>query len=810
MFHLNCLIFLGLLLPRCFGVPLPDDKALDCAVRSAAYEYASELQGHTLPDFFDALALHDYCGINPPLADDIIRHYDVPEVVGPSFYADAKYGKDSNPGTLSEPFQSLPRSVLACQATGGNPCNVFLSDSAPYILTSPLVLGSINNGLTIRAMEGQSPVITSAFPVESWSPLKIDSENNIWRTTLNTSAPLPRALLVGGRRLPRARYPNAIDWETDLVPVGYTNATSWAPSRPYNPATPVLQPDATRPFDVFFPNWTWAQGGVANDFFDPPEGYWISPSPTGGVTFAVPSGFNYSTSRFSPRASLWNVSAGGGAVVKVFHGEYWGSWAFEIESFDAELGTVVFGKGGYQEARGSKVGGALHFENIREELDSPSEWFADLENGTLDLFWNATSGTPPPPGVVSAASLENLISIIGTPSSPASNISFFGITFTGTQPTFLSQKFVAISSGDWSFSNIAALFFNGSRNISVIGCTFTGLGGNALLLRGWNRDALILNSSFDRCGDSGIVSAGYTNLANLSSLDVPVGTQIIGCKFSNLGIDVKQSGGVYSALSANMTIESNVFFSLPRAAININDGAHGGHLISKNVFAQTVLQSADHGSLNTWDREVYLQTYDTNARVPLVSRIERNFFINDGYGIHSLDHDDGSNGYLDTFNVLAFSGFKNYLGFNRTWQSNLIIRPDYLSKPPSVPSTSPDGVPLPYFFYFPACVRSVGQADWGTLADVHVNNTCVMNSTSVYIYGKCNPADPSEAGDVPRSFDNTFFVRGGSIEISCGGKTLSLSEAQSVGYELNSQEFDSTSLTPDDIVSMIQKVLMDN
>lgn len=792
-------------------VPLPEDKAVDCAVRSAAYSYAVEIQGQAQPEFFDALALRDYCGnTRPDVSYTAGTLNGRLTESGPIFYADAKIGDDSNPGTLSEPFKSLPRGVLACQEASGPFCNLYLFDSAPFVLSSSLVLGPNDSGLTISAVSGQTPVITSAFPVESWSPLKIDADNNIWRAKLSQGAPLPRALLVGGRRLPRARYPNAVDWETDLVPVGYTNATSWAPPRSYPPATPALQPDATRPFDVFFPNWTWAVGGVANDFFEPPEGYWISPSPAGGPTFAVPSGFNFSTSHFSPRASSWNISAGDGGIVKVFHGEYWGSWAFEMAAFDASLGTVEFGKGGWQEARGSKTGGALYFENIREELDSPGEWFADPDSGTLDLFWNATSGTPPPSGEVSVASLENLISITGTPSLPVANVTLIGLTFTGTQSTFLSQKFVAVSGGDWSFADNGGIRITGATNTSVIGCTFSGLGGNGLLLRGWNRDTLILNSTFDRCGDSGIVSAGRSLLANLSTLDVPVNTRISGCRFSNLGIDVKQSGGIYSALSANMSIVSNIFFSLPRAAININDGAHGGHFIGRNVFAQTVLETQDHGCLNTWDREVYLQTYNSDARVPLVSRIEQNFFINDGYGIHSLDHDDSSNGYADARNVLAFSGFKNYLGFNRSWTSNLVIRPDFLSKPPSVPSTSPDGVPLPYFFYFPACVRSVGQAAWGeALADTHVNNTCIMNSSSVYIFGRCNPAAPNEAGDIPRSFNNTFFVRDGKVDINCGGKTLSLSDAQDVGYEINSRELDSSILTPESIVAMIQKVLVE-
>ncbi len=117
---------------------------------------------------------------------------------------------------------------------------------------------------------------------------------------------------------------------------------------------------------------------------------------------------------------------------------------------------------------------------------------------------------------------------------------------------------------------------------------------------------------------------------------------MLNSSFSLLGSDVKQAGGLYSALSANTTVSGCVFFDLPRAAINFNDGAHGGHTVARNVFAQTVLETADHGSLNTWDREPYVQTYAAGARTPAPTHIEQNLFLNGGgFGIHPLDHDDG-------------------------------------------------------------------------------------------------------------------------------------------------------------------------
>jgi hypothetical protein len=44
--------------------------------------------------------------------------------------------------------------------------------------------------------------------------------------------------------------------------------------------------------------------------------------------------------------------------------------------------------------------------------------------------------------------------------------------------------------------------------------------------------------------------------------------------------------------------------------------------------------------------------------------------------ILSIDHDDGSNHYLDTMNVLMYSGQKNYIGWEKHAVQNLYIRPD--------------------------------------------------------------------------------------------------------------------------------------
>ena len=215
------------------------------------------------------------------------------------------------------------------------------------------------------------------------------------------------------------------------------------------------------------------------------------------------------------------------------------------------------------------------------------------------MFYDASPGTPPPGGAVAMATLEQLVSVTGTAAAPATNITLRGLTLTGSRPTYLSRPFKAPSGGDWSFANTAALVVEGAQQFTLDECSLHELGGNGLLLRGWNRDVTVSNSSFDRLGDSGIVTCGNADLADLSKLDVPAGTRIVGNRFSNLGIEVKQAGGLYSALSANHTVQGNLFYNMPRAGININDGAHGGHQINSNLFFNLVRETGDHGAFNS-------------------------------------------------------------------------------------------------------------------------------------------------------------------------------------------------------------------
>ena len=69
------------------------------------------------------------------------------------------------------------------------------------------------------------------------------------------------------------------------------------------------------------------------------------------------------------------------------------------------------------------------------------------------------------------------------------------------------------------------------------------------------------------------------------------GTLVDGNQASELGVYTKQAGFYYHAQSIAATVTRNVFFNIPRAGININDGYGGGHLIDQNCAFNNVRET---------------------------------------------------------------------------------------------------------------------------------------------------------------------------------------------------------------------------
>ena len=114
------------------------------------------------------------------------------------------------------------------------------------------------------------------------------------------------------------------------------------------------------------------------------------------------------------------------------------------------------------------------------------------------------------------------------------------------------------------------------------------------MVSGFNRATTIIGNEFTRTGSSAIVSAGLGGgQLNIGETDFPEGTLIASNLAHEISVYVKQSGGVYQGVSANTTLRNNVMFNAARAAVNVNDGFAGGHLITQNLLFNSVRETND-------------------------------------------------------------------------------------------------------------------------------------------------------------------------------------------------------------------------
>ena len=106
-------------------------------------------------------------------------------------------------------------------------------------------------------------------------------------------------------------------------------------------------------------------------------------------------------------------------------------------------------------------------------------------------------------------------------------------------------------------------------------------------------------------------------------------------------------------------------FNGPRAGVNFNDGFGGGDVLERNLLANCVRESGDHGPFNSWDRVPYISTLRHGPSKPSVlpawRHLRRNFFLSNYASQEAVDTDDGSAFYktYENFFVYAANGLKS-------------------------------------------------------------------------------------------------------------------------------------------------------
>ena len=543
-------------------------------------------------------------------------------------YAQTEYfisteGKDMNLGSIEAPFASLEKALEEARKESGE-VTLFLREGT-YRLQKTVVLtktdGNRNKALNIRSYPGEKVVISGGQKLDlDWKPYK----KGIMCAKIEGQVQMDM-LLVNGEIRHMARYPN---YDEQAIRFNGTSAEATAPSR-------VKQ---------------WKH---------PETGY-----------------------------------------LHAMHRSDWGDFHYRITGKDDKNQLAL--EGGWQNNRQS----GLHpdnrmVENIFEELDAPGEWFFDTKESVL--YYYPIEGENMEKAVVETPQLKHLFEIRGTEADPVMNIRLDGLQLTQTMRTFM-ERYEPLLRSDWTIYRGAAVFMEGTERCSLSDCDLYNLGGNAVFFSKYNRNAEVSGSHFTNIGASAICFVGdpqcvrspsfeYSLFVLLDLLDrekgpkgnnYPSNCVVKDNLIHKIGLFEKQITGIELSMSQSIIISHNSIYDTPRAGINVSEGTWGGHIIEYNDIFDTVKETGDHGSFNSWGRDRFwhpdyktMEEMTTNhPELVLLDAVKTTTIRHNRFRCDrgwDIDLDDGSSNYHIYNNLCLNGGIKLREGFYRIVENNIII-----------------------------------------------------------------------------------------------------------------------------------------
>ena len=524
---------------------------------------------------------------------------------------------------ILSPGASISEAVNQCDGKTGT-TSIYLREGV-YHLTSPIVItssqGNENHSLTISSYPGEKAVISGGTVLQTkWKRYR----GGIMKSKIQGSEEIDM-LFGDGRLLTMARFPN---YDSTAVRFHGTSA------------------DATSPERV--KGWK---------------------NPEGGFLHAM-------------------------------HRDDWGDFHYRITGKDNDGNLEL--EGGHQNNRPMGIHKDNRMvENIFEELDAPGEWYFDKTSKTL--YYYPLPGEDPDRMTFEAAQLKNLVSLKGSKDNPVKNVTLSGLAFRHAARTFM-EEYEPLLRSDWTIYRGGAIFLEGTEDCHIKGCDITDVGGNGVFFSKFNRRSSVEGCLLTRIGASAVCFVGdpscvrspsfrYEKFVPWEDMDFAKGPK--GDNFPaeclvrdnlihEIGLFEKQITGVEISMSFRITVSHNSIYDTPRAGINISEGTWGGHIIEYNDVFNTVKETGDHGSFNSWGRDRYwhpdYKTMVSHAKerpdLILADMLEPNtlrynrFRCDRGWDI---DLDDGSSYYIIHDNLCLNGGIKLREGFYRRVENNIIV-----------------------------------------------------------------------------------------------------------------------------------------
>ena len=338
-------------------------------------------------------------------------------------------------------------------------------------------------------------------------------------------------------------------------------------------------------------------------------------------------------------------------------------------------------------------------------MDAPGEWF--LNSKTHTLYFYPPAGLDLKNAVMEATRLRTLVEFSGDKEHPVKWITIRGLVFRHAARTVMDTREPLVRS-DWAIYRGGAIFFNGAEDCALEDSFIDQVGGNAVFVNNYNRRVAIRGTQIAKPGASGICFVGdqqavrsplfnYYQTHKLDEIDrmpgpkngnYPADCLVDDCLIHLTGRVEKQTAGVEIDLAQSITVRHCSIYDLPRSGINIGDGCWGGHVIEFCDIFDTVKETGDHGSFNSWGRDRFWRPNigEVNAWVkrapelPLLDVVKPIVLANNRWRCDhgwDIDLDDGSSNYVITNNLCLRGGIKNREGFRRVVENNILVDNGY-------------------------------------------------------------------------------------------------------------------------------------
>ena len=544
-------------------------------------------------------------------------------------------GDDNNPGTKLKPVASFSKAQVLARKIARTKSTEVVFAKGVYYLPQTMVFTSTDNrdsetSITYRsAIEGQAILSGGSLLHLNWQP----AVNGIFVAKV-TGNPTIDQLYINGKRQRMARFPNAVSGKN------------------------------------VFDTWELSHNAVRNSSTDP-----LTPE----------------------RIARWKNPEGG--YIHAMHASLWGDMHWMIKGKNGD-GSLNY-EGGWQNNRPSPMHPVYRMvENIFEELDAPGEWFYNTKE--QKLYYIPEVNTDLKTAKVEIVRLSHLIEFNGSKENPVKSVHLKGFVFRHAARTFMENKEPLLRS-DWTVCRGGAVVYNGAEDCSITDCEFDQVGGNTIFVNNYNQRITIRGCYIHNSGANGIAFVGDPNTVrspifrygdqdfkNIDHTPGPKGDNfpedclVEDCLITMTGRDEKQTAPVHISMSHKIRVNHCSIYDVPRAGININEGTFGGHIIENCDVFNTVLETGDHGSFNSWGRDRFW-TPDVNETVlevtkepglPFFDMIEPNIIRHSRWRCDhgwDIDLDDGSTNYQIYNNLLLNGGLKMREGYHRIASNNIII-----------------------------------------------------------------------------------------------------------------------------------------